>query len=157
MADEQTQDTAPQADEPKTETPVEKTFKQADVDGIVTDRLNRQATKLKADFEKKLADALTAKDQEFESLVQGRVETALAEKALADAKTAIASEFGLSEAQLARLQGTSADELRADAETVFGPLKKPAPKLPTGDNQKLKASPVDDLEAKVLAGLSKVT
>ena len=75
MADEQTQDTAPQADEPKTETPVEKTFKQADVDGIVTDRLNRQATKLKADFEKKLADALTFRRSTSRSTPTRRIRT----------------------------------------------------------------------------------
>ena len=134
----------------------EKVFKQAELDGIVKTRLERQATKLNGDWQKKLDEALATKDTELEGVIQHRVDPALAERALADTKATIAAEFGLSEAQLARLQGDTPEALREDATAVFGPLKKQAPKLPTGDGDKKPAAPLDDLEAKVLAGLSKV-
>ena len=55
-----------------------------------------------------------------------------------------------------RACAATADQLDGVATAVFGPLKKQAPKLPTGDGDKKPAAPLDDLEAKVLAGLSKV-
>jgi hypothetical protein len=159
MAD---QEQTPQAEStqveqaPQQEQPTEKVFKQTDVDGIVKDRLGRQQAKLAADFEKKLEAALAEKDAALEAVIQQRVDSALADRALADTKANLAAEYGLSEAQLARLQGDTPETLREDALAVFGPLKKQAPILPTGDGTKPKTAPVDDLEAKVLAGLGRL-
>lgn len=133
----------------------ERVFTQAELDAIVQRRLGEQKERLAKQYEKSLQDALRANEAERETTIQQRVEVKLNEYALNAAKQTLAEQYGLSEAQLSRLTGNTPDELRADAETLFGMLKKPAPHLPTGSRQHQAVS-TDPLEAAVIAGLQAI-
>ena len=126
--------------EPATPTTQEvRTFTQDDVNKIVQSRLAEEKTKLTSKFEKDLEAKLTAAKDEWsksvEQAVADRVTAKLNEKALADTRDAIKSEYGLNDQQLARLTGSTPDELKADAETLFGVLKqRPNPTPPIINN-----------------------
>jgi hypothetical protein len=114
-----------------TPTPEGKTFTQDQVNEIVKARLAEERTKLTSKFEKdletKIAEAASAREKAFETQVADRVKAALAERDLADTRRAIQSEYGLTDVQLARLTGETPDDLKADAETLFGALKQRKP------------------------------
>ena len=54
----------------------------------------------------------------------------LAEQALTAARTELMASYELSDEQAARLVGSTADELKVDAEKIFGTIKQPRPKPP---------------------------
>ena len=121
--------------EPTTPTTQEaKTFTQEDVNKIVQSRLAEERQKLSGKYEKDLTDKLAAARDEWsksvETTIEERLQAKLNEKALAEARDAIKTEFGLNDQQLARLTGNTADELKADAETLFGVLKQRANPTP---------------------------
>jgi hypothetical protein len=109
----------------------ERTFTQAQVNDIVKARLAEERTKLTSKHEKELETKLAAtaaeRDKALEATVADRVKAALAERDLADTKRSLQAEYGLSDAQLARLSGETGDDLKADAETLFGALKQRKP------------------------------
>jgi hypothetical protein len=106
-------------------------FTQAQLDAIIENRLAQQNRSLTARYETDLAtkiqEALAQQNQTLEAQVEERVNAKLAEKALVDTRASIQSEFGLTDAQVARLTGTTPDELTADAEALFGALKQAKP------------------------------
>jgi hypothetical protein len=117
----------------------ERKFTQAELDKIVKDRLAREDTKRKeaekAVREKAEAEALK-QNQEWEKLAAQReseLKQAQAELnglKLNELKRAIASEIDLPPALASRLVGTTADEIREDAEALKLSLpKKTAPIL----------------------------
>jgi hypothetical protein len=63
-------------------------------------------------------------DEERDAFVKAAIDTALKERDLVDVKRAIQTEYGLTDAQLAKLGGDDEKSLRADAETTFGVLKQ---------------------------------
>lgn len=108
-----------------------KTFTQAQVDEIIKARLAEQsrklATKFEADTAAKIQSALAEREQTLEQQIEERVTARLNEKALADTRASIQAEYGLTDAQTARLTGATPDELKADAEALFGALKQAKP------------------------------
>lgn len=120
------------------DTTPEKTFTQEQLNRIVEERLARERQKY-ADY-----DDLKAKAAEFDKLEESkkseeqklleRIEAAEkraqeAEKAVKEAelkalRSEIKVKFGLTDAQAARLQGDTLEELEADAKEVFGEPKK---------------------------------
>lgn len=112
------------------ETP--KTFSQADLDRIVQSRLAEKERTLKSKFEKdleaKLAETRDAAQKDLDALVDERVNTRLAERELAAARTNLINEYGLDEDQASRLVGATADELQADAKKIYGAFKQDAPR-----------------------------
>jgi hypothetical protein len=114
------------------------TFSQADIDKIVQTRLAEQsqrlASKYQKDYETKLAQDLAAKDTEVQKLVEKGVQDQLHQRNMDTARLAIKSQYGLSDAQVARLQGDTADALKTDAEAIYGAFnpKKDPPALDTG-------------------------
>ena len=118
-------------------------FTQAQLDAIIKDRLER-ADKQKEAASKAAADAAKAEElkakQEWQTLAEQR------EKELKDAqsklekmqsdtlKRDIAAKIGLPDALALRLQGTTTEELEADAKTILETLpkaEKPKPGLKT--------------------------
>lgn len=103
-------------------------FTQDQVDSIIKARLAEQAQKLTAKLEKtwteKLQTELSQRETQLEATIEERVQTKLNEHALAAAHTEIKAAYGLSDAQIERLTGATPEELKADAETLFGSLKQ---------------------------------
>ena len=120
-------------------------FTQDAVNKIVQDRLaeaeRKQKQKLadvktqwEKEAEERLEGILANNRKEWEASVQQRIDMALNAKAMETTKTQLVSEYGLTEAQTARLTGATPDELKADAETLFGGLKqRKPPVIHTGD------------------------
>jgi acyl-CoA reductase-like NAD-dependent aldehyde dehydrogenase len=126
--------TQPEEQKPETVTsPEEKKFTQADLDRIISERLEREKTKRteaeKAAVEKATAEAL-AKNQEWEKLAKQRQEeldkktAELAERDLREKKRKIAIDTGLPEALAVRLVGTTDEELAADAKALLETIPK---------------------------------
>lgn len=134
-----------------------RTFKQADVDSIVKERLAEDRKRREKDFEKKLADSLAEREKEFDTLVQQRVQEALSARELEIAKKGIAEEYSLTETQMSRLSGSSIEELRADAQELFGAMKyRKAPTIVPGTNTETKQTDdVDPVTAAVRRGIDK--
>lgn len=112
-----------------------KSFTQADVDRIVQSRLAEKERTLTGKFQKdveaQIAAAKEEAQRELDKLVEDRMQARLAEQALATTRTELMASYELSEEQAARLVGSSPDELKADAEKIFGVLKQaPRPKPP---------------------------
>lgn len=127
-----------------------KSFSQDDIDRIVKSRLAENARTLKTKFEKDLEAQIAATREEaqkdLDKLVDERVNSRLAERELAAARTEIMTEYELSEDQASRLVGTTPDELKADAAKVFGGFKKVLPTPPviqTGNGAGGPEHPVD--------------
>ena len=113
------------------------TFTQADIDRIVRQRLAEERARLSARFEAEreqaIQEALAAHGQTLEQQVNERVQAELAKRALDAEREKVKAEYGLTDAQAARLVGETPEAIRADADALFGALKrKPAPNLPTG-------------------------
>lgn len=125
------------------------TFSQAQVDEIVKGRLAEQSKKLTAKHEKELTDKIAAAvsdaNKNLDATVESRVQEKLNEAALTSARSEIQAEFGLTDAQLERVKGATPDELKTDAETLFGSLKtivqKKPPTLQTGSTES--SAPLD--------------
>ena len=112
-----------------------KTFTQAELDAIVTDRLARADKKAKAaaDKAREEAERKAAEEQgEFKKLYQAEMEKR--EKAEAEAhrlevaaiKQRVASATGLPDGLAARLQGETEEDITADAKTLMASLPSPA-------------------------------
>lgn len=115
-----------------------RTFTQDEVNEIVSKRLNEERGKLRAkldkDLETKLAEAAAEREKSLEATITERVNAALNAKALDATRSELRAEYGLSDAQLERLTGSTPEELKTDAETLFGSLKqRKPPVLHTGD------------------------
>ena len=76
------------------------------------------------DLEAKLAATREEAQKDLDKLVEERANARLVEAELAKTRTAIMEEFGLNEDQAARLQGANPEELKKDADKVFGALKQ---------------------------------
>jgi colicin import membrane protein len=117
-----------------------KTFTEAEVEQLIKERLTREKSaeqkRLEAEKAKAEADAL-AKNAEWEKLAKQReeelakVKADLSAKELADKKRAIAEKIGLPAAFAGRIQGTTDEELEADAKVIFDALPKPDDKKPS--------------------------
>lgn len=116
-----------------------KTFTQAELDAIVKDRLDRAAAKSKADTDKARADE-QRKAAEQQGEYQKLYEAAKAELTAAEQKAQalelatmrrdVAEKLGVPAALAGRLQGTTMEELEADAKALVAALPKPtAPNL----------------------------
>lgn len=134
----------------------EKTLTQEQVNKIVEERLARERQKY-ADY-----DDLKTKAAEYDKLEESkkseeqklleRIEAAekraeQAEKSVAEAqvdalRARVAASRGLTDAQAKRLQGSTLEELEADATEVFGEPKKDEPEEPKGPF----ARPVEKLQ-----------
>ncbi len=130
--------TAPTGNDPAP-TGADRTFTQADVDRIVQDRLAREKVRRDEEAEKARREAeaqAAAKNQEWEKLAKQRetelatAQQELAKRDLADLKRKIAKEAGLSEDLAGRLNGTTEDELKADAQALLTILPKPTEPKP---------------------------
>lgn len=101
-----------------------KSFTQEQVDSIVKSRLAEERKRLEAKFDERLAAELEKAKSEFEKRLDTEVANRLkereAELKLEAARAAIQEEFGLTESQAKRLNGKTPEELRADAEELFG-------------------------------------
>lgn len=123
------------AEKPKAEpeaTP-EKTFTQADIDRVVSDRLDRERKKyegyddLKAKAEK--YDELSEKDKSESEKLAGKLTKAEQERDQAKSallRHRIAAEKKLPAEFIDRLQGSSEEELAADADKLLELVKAPA-------------------------------
>lgn len=112
----------PGAGEPSSE----RTFTQAEVNAIVQRRLAEQertlTAKHKEDLDGKLETVRNESLADLEKQVEDRVAKKAAELQLASTRAEIQKARGLTEKQLARLQGATPEELLADAVDVFGEL-----------------------------------
>lgn len=110
------------------------------VDRIVQTRLSEQnqrlTSKFQKDLEAKMAEVQAIKDGEVEKLVSERVQAELTKRSMDATRLALKSQYNLTEAQVARLQGDTAEDLQKDAEAIYGAFvqKKDPPALPTGGN-----------------------
>lgn len=147
MADETTTNTT--ADSGQTETGAsgdnqnageQRTFTQADLDRIVTERLAKERqrsetaqAKAKADAERKAAEEAG----EFKKLYEGTVsklqeaEQRAAAAALAVTRRDIAARLNVPVALADRLQGSTPEEIEADAKQLMAALPKPG--IPTAN------------------------
>lgn len=111
-----------------------KTFTQDELDRIVKARLAEKEKTLKTKFEKdleaKIAAAREEAQKELDKLVEDRIQARQAEEALKTTRAALMDEYGLSEDQAARLQGETADDLKQDAEKIYGAFKTTQRKPP---------------------------
>jgi hypothetical protein len=121
----------------------EKVFRQADVDDIVQRRLAEQTARLERKFakERETLEAewqtkLASSDEDISRRVEALLQEKLSQKELEQARASIVAEFGLNERQAQVLDGANAEELRQNAEALFGAIKvKTPPVIPTGGNQ----------------------
>jgi hypothetical protein len=113
----------------------EKTFTQADIDRIVTERLAKERTKSEAAVKKAQEDAARKQAEEqgkYEQLykeTQAKLEQAEARTRAAELATLrrqVADKIGLPATLAERLHGETAEDLEADAKTLLASLPKPA-------------------------------
>lgn len=116
-----------------------KTFTQEQIDKIVESRLAREREKYadyddlksKADEYAKLQESKKSEEQKLlERIEAAEKRAADAEKSVAEAqvdalRARVAASRGLSEAQAKRLNGSTFEELEADASEIFGEPKDP--------------------------------
>jgi len=95
----------------------DKKFSQADLDRVVRDRLaeEQKRAQRKADDEKAKAAGEYQKLYEQEKAAREKAEAKAREAELSAVRTAMGSKYGLTERQAGRLQGTTAEEIEADA------------------------------------------
>lgn len=112
----------------------EKKFNQSDVDAIIKRKQAEWRDKSKKEFEKSLEGKLVLTETDVQAKVNAAIEDYKKAAALESVKVSIKANYDLTEEQVARLVGDTAEELQADAEKIYGALKKKdAPKLPTGN------------------------
>lgn len=114
-----------------------RTFDQEAVNEIVRRAKSDAKRSAKAEFERGLEGKIILEEGEYQARVQEAVQAALEqyqrESALQATKAAIQKEYRLTDSQVARLRGETDEDLRKDAEEVFGVLKrKEAPALSPG-------------------------
>ena len=113
----------------------ERTFTQADVDRIITERLTKEkakaesmATKAREDAERKAAEEQGKFRELYEAAQQRIAETEARLKAaeIASIKREIAGRLNMPQALANRLQGETLEEIEADAKELMAALPKPA-------------------------------
>lgn len=113
----------------------ERTFTQADVDRIITERLTKEkakaesmATKAREDAERKAAEE-QGKFRELYEAAQQRIaetEARLKSAEIASIKREVAGKLNMPQALANRLQGETLEEIEADAKELMAALPKPA-------------------------------
>jgi hypothetical protein len=113
----------------------ERTFTQADVDRIITERLNKEkakaesmAAKAREDAERKAAEE-QGKFRELYEAAQKRIadtEARLKAAEIASIKREVAARLNMPQALANRLQGETAEDIEADAKELMAALPKPA-------------------------------
>lgn len=113
----------------------ERTFTQADVDRIITERLAKEkakaesmATKAREDAERKAAEEQGKFRELYEAAQQRIAETEARLKAaeIASIKREVAGKLNMPQALANRLQGETLEEIEADAKELMAALPKPA-------------------------------
>ncbi len=113
----------------------ERTFTQADVDRIITERLTKEkakaesmATKAREDAERKAAEEQGKFRELYEAAQQRIAETEARLKAseIASIKREVAGKLNMPQALANRLQGETLEEIEADAKELMAALPKPA-------------------------------
>ena len=113
----------------------ERTFTQADVDRIITERLTKEkakaesmATKAREDAERKAAEEQGKFRELYEAAQQRIAETEARLKAaeIASIKREVAGKLNMPQALANRLQGGTLEEIEADAKELMAALPKPA-------------------------------
>lgn len=120
----------------------ERTFTQADVDRIITERLTKEkakaesmATKAREDAERKAAEEQGKFRELYEAAQQRIAETEARLKAaeIASIKREVAGKLNMPQALANRLQGETLEEIEADAKELMAALPKPpAPNINSG-------------------------
>ena len=114
----------------------QRSFSQQDVDAIIADRLARQQRALDARAAKDRADAeaaTLAEQGKYKELAEkaerkaADLETRIAQRDHADLQRDVATEHNLPAAMAARLQGTTREELDADAKALAALVTAPPP------------------------------
>jgi hypothetical protein len=102
----------------------EKLFNQDQLNSVVQARIEEERKRLKVKNDEavtaKLKEAQLEWEKGLDSLVQTKLTEREAAAAMATARAALVSELGLTEAQVARLNGDTPEELAADAKALFG-------------------------------------
>lgn len=138
-----------------------KTFTQADLDRILKERLVEEKKRADKAYEKKLSDALAAKEAELSTALDNARKDAIKEyeetQKLNGIKNTLKVEYGLNDAQVDRLTGIDEKSLREDAETLFGAFKKKsAPDINAGKQSTVKDNEVlDPMQAAIRRGLDR--
>ena len=113
----------------------ERTFTQADVDRIITERLTKEkakaesmATKAREDAERKAAEEQGKFRELYEAAQQRIAETEARLKAaeIASIKREVASRLNMPQALANRLQGETLEDIESDAKDLMAALPKPA-------------------------------
>jgi len=121
--------------QPETQAQTERTFTQADVDRIITERLAKErtkaesmATKAREDAERKAAEEQGRYQQLYETAQRRIAEKDAELKAaqVASIKREVASRLNLPSALANRLQGEDEADIEADAKALLAALPKPA-------------------------------
>lgn len=109
-----------------------KLFNQDQVNSLVQSRLAEERTRAEKRFADKLKTELEKATGDVEKLVEAKLAEREAQRVLDVERATIAQEYGLTEAQTKRLNGTTPEELRADAKELFGkfvPQKDPVAEM----------------------------
>ena len=113
----------------------ERTFTQADVDRIITERLTKEkakaesmATKAREDAERKAAEEQGKFRELYEAAQQRIAETEARLKAaeIASIKREVAGKLNMPQALANRLQGETLEDIESDAKDIMAALPKPA-------------------------------
>ena len=121
--------------QPVTQAQPERTFTQADVDRIITERLAKEkakaesmATKAREDAERKAAEEQGKFRELYEAAQQRIAETEARLKAaeIASIKREVAGKLNMPQALANRLQGETLEEIEADAKELMAAMPKPA-------------------------------
>ena len=142
-AAEQPANAAPTGAEPGQQTEAARTFTQAELDRIVTERLAKEKARTEAAVKRAQDDAEAkrlAEAGEFKALFEKATAELEAERQarkaleLAGLRRDTAARYSLPAALADRLRGETADELDADAQELLKSLPKPAaPNINAGD------------------------
>lgn len=106
---------------------------------------------------KELEGKLVLTEAEYEAKVNEAVANALKQQGLVEVKRSIQTEYGLTDAQLAKLAGDDEKSLRADAEATFGALKQKLPPVVNPGNPKTEVSENEDLNTYLRKGIKRRT
>lgn len=103
-----------------------KSFTQDQVNSLIQARLVEERKRAKTKQDEAIAAALETAKTGFEKTLDETVAAKLTEReaaaAMATTRAALVEELGLTEAQVARLNGNTPEELKADAKLLFGKL-----------------------------------
>lgn len=114
----------------------EKMLTQTQVNELIQARLAEERARITKKLERDWQQKLDALKADTDKVAQEKADAILKERELAATRKTIQSEYGLTDKQLAVLEGDTEEALRAAAEDLFGALKKAQPPVvPTGANQ----------------------